>query len=599
MRQRIFILAILLLLQLIGQSQIINRSKSVEFSGTAAISLYSGTTAQRPTGDRRFIRWNSDSGRFEGKINSTTWLKFLMTGDAAGGGGGITSLNSLTGATQTFATGTSGTDFAISSSGTTHTFNIPTASASNRGLLSTTDWSAFNGKLSASDTVGKWWGVNGNTIGATKNFGSLDNNHIQFVANGSIVGGLASNGEFRFGTNTDRGAYPVQLNGRTIVFSPAGNAEFQVEDDGANSSNATSVFNIASNSLPTMLLTTPSNVNTLLIRDYGQTTNLFTIGADNNVALTHVLTDNATSGKKWAYGAINTFNPTSGGGSRDAFIDSSTINQTGGASGPYNSFHSILTKTACANCAGVWIENSDSWFGSTSGSLAVGIARTTAPTARLHLGAGTATASTAPLKFTSGTNLGTAEAGAMEYNGTSLFFSPSTTRLRTVLTDNSIPSNGQIPIGNGTNYTNANITSTGGTVTVTNGAGTINLDLSSDIGMWTTATIQTTNNTPTDIATIPIATGTTYMVAADIVAIQSSGTGAYGSQKTRLFHRESGGTLDQNGVGSIIADTYLGAGLSTATATITNSGATAIVIQVTGETGVTINWKVRYRITNL
>ena len=57
----------------------------------------------------------------------------------------------------------------------------------------------------------------------------------------------------------------------------------------------------------------------------------------------------------------------------------------------------------------------------------VGIAVNT-PTARLHLVAGTATASTAPLKFTSGTNLTTAEAGAMEFNGTNLFFSPSTTR---------------------------------------------------------------------------------------------------------------------------------------------------------------------------
>ena len=57
----------------------------------------------------------------------------------------------------------------------------------------------------------------------------------------------------------------------------------------------------------------------------------------------------------------------------------------------------------------------------------VGIAVNT-PTARLHLAAGTATASRAPLKFTSGTNLTTAEAGAMEFNGTNLLFSPSTTR---------------------------------------------------------------------------------------------------------------------------------------------------------------------------
>lgn len=46
----------------------------------------------------------------------------------------------------------------------------------------------------------------------------------------------------------------------------------------------------------------------------------------------------------------------------------------------------------------------------------------TTPTAVLHLKAGTATASTAPLKFTSGTNLTTTEAGAIEYNGTHLFF---------------------------------------------------------------------------------------------------------------------------------------------------------------------------------
>jgi hypothetical protein len=68
--------------------------------------------------------------------------------------GGLTSLNGLTGSTQTFATGTSGTNFNISSTGTAHTFNIPTASASNRGLLSTTDWTTFNNKQPAGNYLG-------------------------------------------------------------------------------------------------------------------------------------------------------------------------------------------------------------------------------------------------------------------------------------------------------------------------------------------------------------------------------------------------------------------------------------------------------------
>ena len=60
--------------------------------------------------------------------------------------GGITSLNALTAAVQTFATGATGTDFGIVSSGSVHTFNLPSASVANRGLLTSADWSTFNSK---------------------------------------------------------------------------------------------------------------------------------------------------------------------------------------------------------------------------------------------------------------------------------------------------------------------------------------------------------------------------------------------------------------------------------------------------------------------
>ncbi len=72
---------------------------------------------------------------------------------------GITSLNGLSAGTQTFATGTSGADFSISSAGSIHTFNIPTASSSNRGLLSNSDWSIFNSKENAIafGSVSQYW----------------------------------------------------------------------------------------------------------------------------------------------------------------------------------------------------------------------------------------------------------------------------------------------------------------------------------------------------------------------------------------------------------------------------------------------------------
>jgi len=60
---------------------------------------------------------------------------------------GLISLNNLTRQNQFFGTGTDGTDFNISSVTATHTFNLPVASATNTGKLSSTDWSTFNGKV--------------------------------------------------------------------------------------------------------------------------------------------------------------------------------------------------------------------------------------------------------------------------------------------------------------------------------------------------------------------------------------------------------------------------------------------------------------------
>jgi hypothetical protein len=76
---------------------------------------------------------------FSSAITGTPSASTYLRGDGSWSAvsGGITTLNTLTATTQTFATGTTGTDFNISSATSTHTFNIPDAGASARGLVTT------------------------------------------------------------------------------------------------------------------------------------------------------------------------------------------------------------------------------------------------------------------------------------------------------------------------------------------------------------------------------------------------------------------------------------------------------------------------------
>lgn len=134
---------------------------------------------------------------------------------------GLTALNGLTAQVQNFATGTSGTDFGISSSVSTHTFNLPDASATARGVV-TTGTQTFAGLKIFTGTISA-------------------NNDIQLAAAGTasttfiknISGaGLTSIGSNGFGFNNSDNIYFSGSNkgGGIIAFSNTGNRTYTLQD---------------------------------------------------------------------------------------------------------------------------------------------------------------------------------------------------------------------------------------------------------------------------------------------------------------------------------------------------------------------------------
>ena len=119
---------------------------------------------------------------------------------------GMVSLNNLTDQSQFITTGTSGTNFAIVSSGDTHTFNLPVASATNTGKLSNTDWSTFNNKVPYTGATGNVdLGLFGLTSNAVKAIG--DNSTyggVISIKQNNVIGGLIGTGYTELFGKTNR-----------------------------------------------------------------------------------------------------------------------------------------------------------------------------------------------------------------------------------------------------------------------------------------------------------------------------------------------------------------------------------------------------------
>lgn len=182
-----------------------------------------------------------------GRIDNTLTLGLLknnetedsvLTTDANGnvklklaGGNYLQSLNGLTDPDQTFSIGTSGTDFNISSNSNVHFFNLPSASTTARGLV-TTGYQEFAG--SKTFTQGLNLLSTPNQGSAATKYLTLNSNVVNYRTPAQMlsdIGGAPANGSSSYIQN-QIGAVQASSN-FWLSGSGIANTGFQIRNDGA------------------------------------------------------------------------------------------------------------------------------------------------------------------------------------------------------------------------------------------------------------------------------------------------------------------------------------------------------------------------------
>lgn len=315
---------------------------------------------------------------------SGTNIKTVNSNSLLGAGnvsvGTVTSVSALT-------LGTTGTDLSstVATETTTPviTLNVPTASAANRGALSSADWTTFNGKqgaltLTTTGTSGASTLV-GNTLNIPQYAGTniynadgsltaartLTLNTFALTILGTTSSRFFANGNVGIGTTTDAG-YKLDV---------VGNSRFSLQ----------AYFTLSVN---TNLVASLQNANLTLSAPWADSTQV-AIETITNKAQVLIVRPGANltlaSTTHDTQRITHTFAPTSGTAVVNALTLQQTINQTGGANGITRGLYINPTLTAAADWRAIEVTNGITILGAaTTAKASLRIPSGTAPTSPVN-----------------------------------------------------------------------------------------------------------------------------------------------------------------------------------------------------------------------
>ena len=489
--------------------------------------------------------------------SSTNQIKY-WNGSAAialgAAGSGLANLNGQTGNTQTFAVpGTSGTAPAWSSASNAHTLNIPMASAASvtAGLLSNADYAAFSGKVSAvaqgtgiavatasgtaavslaaAGTAGTYSKVTTDTYGRVTSGTSLTASDVPPLSAAIITSGTLATANGGTGVNSTA-TFPTTgvvvteaatetLTNKTLTAATINGAS---SIGGATTINTTGTVNSGTHTVAgnVTILGNSTTANKLVLNDKGSANSVAlkapdTLGSSLTLELPstsgssgQVLSTNGSGTLSWVSGATGSVTSVTGTAPISVATGTSTpVISMAQANGSTNGYLSLADWTTfnSKQAAGNYIT------ALTGDVTATGPGSSAATLAAVAI-AGTSTKVTYDVKgrVTSGTTLSASDvpplSAAIITSGT-LAVANGGTGL------SSAPANGQIPIGNGTNYNLATLTAGTG-ISINNAAGAVTVSATADAS----TKVSKTGDTMTGSLTLPtngLIAGTNQLVLAN------------------------------------------------------------------------------------